>query len=436
MPSRIFIQGYPEEACPNPNKYEARVSLWAANPGITIHHNLNQLWASPRLPGPAYQSLLLLATSVWAADKLLPRTTAPDAWTRELSLEIPVSRSWMEPVTKLAPFLDFLTGDHWQLILRPGSPDLGFGAEWKLPWTPDLVCLFSGGVDSLVGAVDFLEAGYRLLLISHYDFGQLAGYQKNLATLLIQHYGPDRVLALGLRVQLEAPELSLRSRSLLFIALGLTAAGAFDQKMPLLIPENGFISLNLPLTLNRLGSYSTRTTHPYFIHNLNKICRQAHIHHSLINPYQGQTKGEMVARCRGSELLGALLPHTLSCSHPVVSRWHRQPQGNCGYCFPCLLRRAALHRVGQDRGQDYLYDVLADEELVANRVRGADLRSLLFALQNWEGSGRQAKLLLHRTGPLEGDLGAKYRVLEAGMTEIKKWLQDQAHPHLKRYVGW
>ncbi|MBW1986276.1 MAG: hypothetical protein JRI50_03450 [Deltaproteobacteria bacterium] len=436
MASKIFIQGHPEESCPSPEEYEAQVSFWAATPGFTIHHNFNQLWTTPRLPGPEYQSLLLLAAAVWAADKLVNRITAPDAWTRELTLEIPVNLSWMAPVTELAPLLDFLTGDHWRLVPRPGSPDLGFQSEWKLPWIPDLVCLFSGGVDSLVGAIDFLEAGYRLLLVSHYDFGQLAGYQKNLAMALTQHYGPDRVQGLGLRVQLEAPELSLRSRSLLFIALGLAAAGAFGSRMPLLVPENGFISLNPPLTLNRLGSYSTRTTHPYFTHNLRELCRQANIHHPLVNPYQGQTKGEMLARCRGGELLRALLPYTLSCSHPVVSRWHRQPQGNCGYCFPCLLRRAALHQINADQGRDYLYDALGDERLLANRVRGADLRSLLFALQNWEDSNRQARLRLHRTGPLPGDLESRHQVLEAGMTEIKTWLWDKAHSHLRQYANW
>ena len=84
--------------------------------------------------------------------------------------------------------------------------------------------LFSGGLDSLVGAIDMLEAGSRLLLVSHYDFGQLASLQQGLAAALTAHYGPERVQHLAIRVQFpEAPELSLRSRSLLFLALGLSS---------------------------------------------------------------------------------------------------------------------------------------------------------------------------------------------------------------------
>jgi len=39
--------------------------------------------------------------------------------------------------------------------------------------------------------VDYLEDGERLLLVSHYDFGQLASLQQTLAAALARHYGPD-----------------------------------------------------------------------------------------------------------------------------------------------------------------------------------------------------------------------------------------------------
>lgn len=436
MAAKIFLRAQAREPWPTAVDYTAVLSLWPSPGGLTVHHNLEQLYAISRPAGPEYQTLLLLAIGVWAADKLLPRAAAPDAWTRKIGLEIPVSPAWMEPVTHLAPVLEFLTGDRWHLSPRPVGPELGCRGKWPEAWSPDLVCLFSGGVDSLVGAIDFLEAGYRLLLISHYDYGQLAGGQKALAAALARHYGPQRVRRLGVRVQFEAPELSLRSRSLLYIALGLTAAAAFGDRVPLLVAENGWISLNPPLTLNRLGSYSSRTTHPYFLQHLQTVCRRVGLRHPLVNPYQGQTKGDMLAQSRCPELLRVLLPDTLSCAHPVVSRWNRQRQGNCGYCFPCLLRRAALHRLGEDRGQDYLSDVLADARLLRHRVRGADLRALLFALKTWEESGRRPEPLLLRSGPLGAEGEAKVRLANAGLAEIQRWLTDKAHPHLKKFAGW
>ena len=171
--------------------------------------------------------------------------------------------------------------------------------------------------------------------------------------------------------------MSLRSRSLLYLALGLTAAGSFGAATPLIIPENGWISLNPPLTLNRLGSLSTRTTHPYFLEQLTGLWREAGLSTPLVNPYQELTKGEMVRGCRNREGLRRLFPLSVSCARPVVSRWQRGPAGACGYCYPCLMRRAALHSAGWDRGEDYLRDGLADPDTLAHRVRGRDLRALL-----------------------------------------------------------
>ena len=42
-------------------------------------------------------------------------------------------------------------------------------------------------------------------------------------------------------------------------------------KLDIYVPENGFISINTPLTRRRIGSLSTRTTHPYFINSLQLI---------------------------------------------------------------------------------------------------------------------------------------------------------------------
>src|SRR5208337_3998352 len=214
-----------------------------------------------------------------------------------------------------------------------------------------------------------LEAGMRLVLVSHYDFGQLASIQQGLAAALKRHYGPDRVHHLGVRVQFpESPELTLRSRSLLYL------------------PENGWVSLNPPLTLNRLGSYSTRTTHPHFLEQLSSLWRRAGLDHPLRNPYQELSKGEVLLNCRNPGLLQELFSRTVSCARPVASRWQQRPAGSCGCCYPCLMRRAALNRLGWDMGGDYLLDVLAARESLRHRTRGRDLRALLLALKTWEES--------------------------------------------------
>jgi len=274
-----------------------------------------------------------------------------------------------------------------------------------------------------------LETGQRLLLVSHYDFGQLAGIQQTLAAGLTRHYGPDRVHHLGLRVQFpEAPELSMRSRSLLYLALGLVAAASFGAATPLIIPENGWISLNPPLTTNRLGSCSTRTTHPYFLEQLTGLWREVGLVNPLVNPYKKLTKGEMVRRCRNRDLLGQLFGESVSCARPVVSRWQGGKAGSCGYCYPCLMRRAALHTLGWDRGQDYRRDVWAEPETLTHRVRGRDLRAMLLAVKTWEDTPAEveARLMLGASPEaLPARLLQAREVLDRGFGEIAGWFRDK-----------
>ncbi|MEW6658769.1 MAG: hypothetical protein AB1424_08915 [Thermodesulfobacteriota bacterium] len=262
--------------------------------------------------------------------------------------------------------------------------------------------------------------------------------QQALTGALAAHYGPEQVQHLGLRVQFpEAPELTLRSRSLLFLALGLTAASAFGPEMPLLIPENGWVSLNPPLTLNRLGSYTTRTTHPIFLEQLTRLWRDAGINQPLLNPYQRLTKGELLEQCRHRELLRKLARQSISCARPVASRWRRQAGGECGYCYPCLLRRAALHRLGWDRGEDYLLDVLAAPGALGHRVRGRDLRALLLALRTWEESPGEMASRVSGGKPGPG-WARKYpetrQLLASGFREIGEFFQNKGTDLVTAYL--
>ena len=316
--------------------------------------------------------------------------------------------------------------------------DLGLKGEWPHTWRPDGVMLFSGGLDSLVGAVDYLAAGERLLLVSHYDFGQLASLQQTLAAGRSRHYGPHRVHHLGLRVQFpQAPELSMRSRSLLYLALGLAAAASFGAATPLIIPENGWISLNPPLTTNRLGSCSTRTTHPYSGAAYGPW-QEVGLVNPLVNPFQDLTKGEVVRRCRNRELLGQLFGASVSCARPVVSRWQGRAAGSRGDRYPCLMRRAALHTLGWDQGEDYGRDVLSDPETLAHRVLGRDLWVLLLAAKTWEETPAEVEARLMVGSAPEGipaRLAAAGRLLDRGFGEIAGWFRDKGPKWVQKYGG-
>lgn len=438
MALQLYLKAPQEKRRPPPGM-DAVVHLdEPGQPGYPVHHNLSRLFSSPAPPESTVQAFLMIALGVWAADKLQPRRETPDAWTRQLILHLPVNLRWLPLARRLEHLLNFLTGDDWTLKLREVPVNVGITGQWPHSWSPDGVMLFSGGLDSLVGALDFLEAGQHLLLVSHYDFGQLAASQQNLAAALLGHYGADRVHHLGLRVQFpEAPELTTRSRSLLYLALGLTAAAAWGTAVPLIIPENGWISLNPPLTGNRLGSYSTRTTHPYFLEQLAALWREASCAVPVLNPYQDLTKGEMVRGCHNRELLERLFRQSVSCARPVVSRWQGEPAGACGYCYPCLMRRAALHALRWDRGEDYRRDVLTDPGILSHRVRGGDLRALLLAVRTWEETPEDmtARLML---GVSPETLAARVSqardVLGNGFQEIAGWLRAKGPKWVQDYM--
>ncbi len=437
-PFRLYLQAPGDKKRP-PRAADAVVRLdEPGSPGFCVHTNFRDFRPLPESKAESIQAFLLCALAVWAADKLLPRHPRPDAWTREFIVAVPTTSQGAELALRLPPLLNFLTGDAWTLQLREAPTAIPFAAHWPHAWQPTAVALFSGGLDSLTGAIDLLEQGHRLVLVSHYDYGQLASTQQTLAAALTEHYGKDRLHHLALRVQLEGPELTLRSRSLLYLALGLTAVTTFPGELPLFIPENGWISLNPPLTLNRLGAYSTRTTHPHFLDELTALWQQVGLTQKLENPYHHMTKGQVLERCRNLDLLEKLAPLSISCARPVVGRWRGETVGACGYCYPCLVRRAALHRLGWDRGEDYRLDVLGNSEAIRHRVQGRNIRALGLALKTWQHHPQNFLLRLWLgTDPekISARLSTAQPLLEAGFAEFARWIEDQGGEGIKEFLG-
>src|SRR5690606_11140683 len=144
----------------------------------------------------------------------------------------------------------------------------------------DSISLFSGGLDSLIGAIDLLEEGATPLLVSHFGEGATSDAQSKLLAGLKKHYTGSPFEQLKVRMAFKKglvsgvdPENSTRGRSFLFFALGIFAGTGLQRAFTLSVPENGLIALNVPLDPLRLGSNSTRTTHPYYIARWNELLR-------------------------------------------------------------------------------------------------------------------------------------------------------------------
>jgi hypothetical protein len=146
----------------------------------------------------------------------------------------------------------------------------------------------------------------------------------------------------------------------------------------------------------------------------------------------------MLAQCGNVSLLKELSPLSISCARPVSGRWQKEGVGACGYCYPCLVRRAALHHMGWDRGQDYRVDVLAGAEFLRHRVKGRNLRALCLALKTWQENPQNMLARLWLPGSpkeLSRQATAAKRLIEAGFGDIARWLRDQGSEEIKEFLG-
>lgn len=341
--------------------------------GHALPHAVRRL---PRPPTVRAWDWLSVALAVFGTDRFLPRRGTPDGWTRTIGLEVELAEPepWAAEAGVLADALRFLTGDIWQLRFRAGGrPAPVFGPN---PGDRDCACLFSGGLDSLIGAADLLAAGRRPLLVSQASPGE-GPVQASLAERLglAGHRFGGRV------IEKAAPpyEPSSRSRSVLFLGYGVLAAAAVaadGARGELLVPENGLISVNPPLTYRRLGSLSTRTTHPHLVGSLQDVLDRVGLNVALVNPYGTKTKGEMLLECRDPPTIAGLAAASYSCGKG--RRLARTGLNrHCGRCVPCLIRRAAFRRAGVPDATSYVAADLARhakyDDVVAARLAAASL---------------------------------------------------------------
>lgn len=414
---------------------------WRGDQRSTVHST----WEFLRglAPSSVAMDFLALSVAVYCADKVALRRAAADGWTRELEVRVPVTEPdrFETARPRLIESLDFLTGDRWNLGFRPRARGGGQTCTSRLD--AESVCLFSGGLDSLAGAIDLLHDGSATLLLGHHDGGIIAHTQTSLRDGLAAHFGRGSArlrqlfLAPATATTRQARPLppdredTTRSRSLLFIAAGLAIADGLGPGAPLYMPENGFIGINVPLVPARTGSLSTRTTHPYFLSGVGEVCELLDIGHRIENPYRLRTKGEVLRDCRNTELLSALALGSLSCAHPSAGRWRKRPQGNCGYCWPCLIRRSSMHHVGWDAPDQYSRDAMSEDELLdSSSEAGASLRAMLASM----GAPSDRYAVLHN-GPIPSSETLAFdEVYRRGRTELRAWLDSGASSAVRRQL--
>lgn len=364
-------------------------------------------------PSARAWDFVTIALAVVTADFAVFRKDSPDGWTREIELDIAVidPEFWSTQSDALAKALGFLTTDRWRLRFGGGSSSKPTPPSHIHRPSSDCVMLLSGGLDSLVGALDLAALGHKPFAVSQ----TVRGDAQKQIDFAAQIGGGMRHIQLNHNAAVPGQaEDSQRARSLVFIAFAVAVATSLKSYgygvTPVYVCENGFIAMNAPLTGMRVGSLSTRTAHPEYLAQVQGIMDAAGLRVELVNPYATMTKGEMLQGCRDQRLLTTLAAASTSCG-----RFQRFNYRHCGRCVPCQVRRAAFLRCGHADQTTYIYDALGRDD--DENARFDDVRAVAMALAQVRSEGLDSWLGSALASP-HLDREATRNMLGRGLEEL------------------
>lgn len=225
-----------------------------------------------------FLDLIEIAAYVYCADQAIARGQQDvevfgENWRRNLHFIVPVrdpefwrSTSVMEC---LQDTLGFLSDDWYEFEFRPLKESCPFQCYLDLCpdnssfGNPERVVMFSGGLDSLGGAVEeTVNQRRNIVLVTHKSTPKLNTRLRALDDALATKVDENRPFHIGVRINKNKTlnrEYTQRSRSFLYASLGATISEMLGLSN-IRFYENGVISLNLPVCAQVVGGRATRTT--------------------------------------------------------------------------------------------------------------------------------------------------------------------------------
>ena len=355
---------------------------------------------------------MLFCFAVYAADLAALRKSSADGWTRQISLDITLNdpSAWERNKSLAEGMLRVLSGDFWTLQFLPGGPKPPKGSPRVCD--RDCVSLLSGGLDSLIGGIDITADGRKPIFVSQLAFEDSArqiAYAKALG-------GGDWHQQWSHKVVFKRKkETSTRARSMAFYGLAVLATSLLSIKRPeVIVPENGFISINPPLLPGRMASLSTRTTHPQFMEQLQNLLDAVGVDVCLSMPYRFMSKGEMLQECADQSLLAKYACDSTSCG-----RFRTYNRTHCGRCVPCMVRKAAILHWGHADTTKYKFMNLSN----SGKADADDPLAVACAVLTVEQRGIDSFLGATLTFASDDDRPNYRHVAEQGLAELARLLR-------------
>ncbi|MDP9469119.1 MAG: hypothetical protein M3Q71_00410 [Chloroflexota bacterium] len=364
VPSRFAARGWPEK------------QIRSRGAGADLELHLQGLGSVLRKQvGPRSADLVRIASYAHRADTMVSRGGERDAhgskWKREFALCVPVADvdHWNGASirTRLEEALGFATGDTWEFAFGQGVEEITQlpldVQEQEVMGQPEVVTLLSGGVDSLCALLEAAANGKRPVAVGHWSSENHATRQTDLLEAATRAVGTWNFPRVGFRIHRRGAawaDNSQRSRAFLFASLGAAVAGELGVGS-VHLPDNGPISLNLPINDQLVGALASRSTHPKFLYLFNEVIAGLFPTPVVVsNPLVTRTRTEAMGVLKTTRCQH-LLPMTLSCSS-----WQRLPAKtpHCGVCSQCVDRRFAAVAAGleaHDPADRYRRDVFVDD---------------------------------------------------------------------------
>jgi hypothetical protein len=424
---------------------------------VTLNTTFGRLYEFGKETNSVAFDFFLISTIAYGVDCLLERYQySIDGWARDIEVCFPVSNldTWVKAQEQVTAILSFLTGDYWSISFvqspinkyykKPGRRVGKLFLADKKKYT--FASLFSGGLDSLIGVINQLEtlpSSDKGFFISHFDPTSPGANrdQESLTRILnVKYKGAFDWLQEKISLSTHDnsgkelnKESSFRSRSLLFIGIGTYCVEHMPNCNTLLIPENGTISVNFPLTPSRSSTLSTRTTHPYYIKKLQDLFSSVGLTTRLENPYRFKTKGEMVMLPSSFKTLLTTYNQSVSCGkRGRKMHWdNKTGTSHCGVCMPCIYRRAALHKKGIDT-QLYGIDIFTTRK---PPLSIPDMPALFDFLKRGLTREEIKRTLIVNGSFDPHEIDDYASLVERVRIEIKNWIKAKGNNTLKSLAG-
>ncbi|MEK6674496.1 MAG: hypothetical protein AABZ47_02450 [Planctomycetota bacterium] len=407
--------------------------------------------------------LIEIAAFVYVADQFFPRgghgvEDMGANWRRPLHFETPVRclDLWRrdDVATALRETLSFLSEDEYNFtFLKYEGPPAIEGylnfVDTDCTTRPEQVVLFSGGLDSLGGAVsEIVVAGRPVALVHHQATTKLINRHRMLRNMLNEYAKGPKPFCATVRINKKKNlnhEYTQRARSFLYASLAMAIARMCGLN-GIRFYENGTVSLNLPIAREVVGAKATRTTHPRVLAGFSELFSLltestfAVENGFLWNTKEDVLRGILDAGCSG------MIDWSTSCAHT----WEMTNQHpHCGKCSQCIDRRFAVLAAGAgcyERADSYGLDLLTgpraegeERAMLASYVEVASQVSQMTELEFFMRFGEVGRIVRHLGGSADQNARMIYdlhrrhaksvlRVIDDGLAKYASQIRARSLP--------